>query len=323
MSETARMLDETTARLLERQRGDAEALLGDAAEAGLFLALLSEEDGGFGGGFADASAIARQWGRHAAPLPIVELLVGSQLAALAGQPDAVGRATAALTVDAAAIDGAVVPSFPGIETAFVIAATDKPALFSARPGDVASASLAHEPLAPLSAPQSVDGIDPQALARLAAGGALLQAAALTGVMSRVLEIVTEYANTRNQFGRPLGKFQAIQNMIADAASELLIAEAATGAALAALDRGTLAPIDWLSAKAQAGRAATVVAANSHQVMGAIGFTDEHELHRYTKRLWAWRDRWGRQSWCEAEVGRIACAAGGDGLWSAIVDRPAA
>jgi acyl-CoA dehydrogenase len=57
-------------------------------------------------------------------------------------------------------------------------------------------------------------------------------------------------------------------------------------------------------------------------MGAIGFTDEHVLHRYTKRLWAWRDRWGRQSWCEAEIGRLACAAGGGGLWPLIADRAA-
>lgn len=320
MSETARMLEETTTRLLERQRGDADALIGEAAEAGLFLALLDEADGGFGGGFADASAIAREWGRHAAALPIVELLVGSRLAALAGRPELAGRATAVLAFDAGSVPPA--PAFPGVDSAAVLVAGDTPALLLASPGAADFASLAHEDFVALTGAHAVDGADPQSLATVLAGAAMLQAAAMTGAMARVLEVVTEYANTRNQFGRPLGKFQAIQNMIADAASELLITEAATGAALAALDGGTLAALDWLAAKAQAGRAATVVAANAHQVMGAIGFTDEHELHNYTKRLWAWRDRWGRQSWCEAEIGRLACAAGGDRLWPLIVDRTA-
>jgi acyl-CoA dehydrogenase len=317
MTDTARMLDETAARLLERHVGDAEGLMTEAAEAGLFLVLVGEDEGGFGGSYADASAIARQWGRHAAPLPIVELIVGAQLGALTVDPSLAGRATAALgTADPQAA------IFPGAETAFVLRFGATPALSTADLGSAAPASLAHEPFATLTGERAVPGIEATKLDRVHAGAALLQAAAMTGAMSRAMEIVTDYANTRNQFGKPLGKFQAIQNLIADAASELLIAEAAVGAGLAALDRCDATPLDWLAAKAQAGRAATVVAANAHQVMGAIGFTDEHELHRYTKRLWSWRDRWGRQSWCEAEIGRLACAAGGDGLWPLIVDRAA-
>ncbi|MBX3528998.1 MAG: hypothetical protein KF849_00215 [Rhizobiaceae bacterium] len=319
MSDTARMLDETAARLLERHAGDDAALMREAVEAGLFLVLVGEDDGGFGGGFAEAAAIARQWGRHAAPLPVVELMIGARLAALAEKTDLAGRTTAALAIGDAAV---AAPLFPGAEAAFVLRAAGMLSLGEAGIGAAAPASLAHEPFAALAGERRLDGIDADALAQVRAGAALLQAAAMTGAMARVLEIATDYANTRNQFGRPLGKFQAIQNLIADAASELLIAEAVAGAGLAALDRGDATPLDWLAAKAQAGRAATVVAANIHQVMGAIGFTDEHELHRYTKRLWTWRDRWGRQSWCEAEIGRMACAAGGAGLWPLIADRGA-
>jgi acyl-CoA dehydrogenase len=319
MSDTARMLDETAARLLERHAGDEAALLREAGEAGLFLALVGEADGGFGGGFVEASAIARQWGRYAAPLPIVEMLVGARLAALAGDAEAAGRATAALVVRNIS---AIAPTFEGAQKAYLLRPDARPVLVEAALGAAAPESLAHEPFASTLEARPVENVDEHALLAMQAGAALLQSAAMTGAMSRVLEIAAEYADARNQFGRPLAKFQAIQNMIAEAASELLIAEAATGAALAALDRGDISPIDWLSAKAQAGRAATVVAAHGHQVMGAIGFTDEHVLHRYTKRLWAWRDRWGRQSWCEAEIGRLACGAGGGSLWPLIADRAA-
>jgi acyl-CoA dehydrogenase len=317
MSDTARMLDETAARLLERHVGDEATLLNEASEAGVFLALLDEADGGFGGGFVEASAIARQWGRHAAPLPIVELLIGARMAALAGDATAAGRVTAALATGPTPANAA---TFPGASGAYLLQTGEKLHLSEAELGAAAAASLAHEPFALATAVRQVMGVDGAALTSLHAGAALLQAAAMTGAMSRVLEIAAEYANARNQFGRPLAKFQAIQNMIAEAASELLIAEAATGSALAALDRGDIIPLDWMSAKAQAGRAATLVASHGHQVMGAIGFTDEHVMHRYTKRLWAWRDRWGRQSWCEEQIGRQACAAGGGGLWSLIADR---
>jgi len=61
-----------------------------------------------------------------------------------------------------------------------------------------------------------------------------------------------------------------------------------------------------------------VAAASHQVMGAIGFTEEHILHHYTKRLWAWRDEWTRENACYVAVGQAAAAAP-NGLWRHIVD----
>lgn len=145
--------------------------------------------------------------------------------------------------------------------------------------------------------------------------ALLTVAAMTGAMARVMEIAVDYANTRQQFGRPLGKFQALQHLLAEAASELALTEAALAAALEAEDGGALS---WLTAKAQAGRAATFIAAAAHQVMGAIGFTEEHPLHHYTRRLWQWRDENGRQADCEAALGRAALAAPG-GLWAYLTD----
>jgi acyl-CoA dehydrogenase len=140
---------------------------------------------------------------------------------------------------------------------------------------------------------------------------------MNGAMAEVLALLIDYVNTRSQFGRPIGRFQAVQHLIADIAGELLASEAVLSDALHKPDDR----LAWLSAKIQAGRAATAVAAAGHQLFGAIGFTAEHVLHRYTKRLWAWRDEWGRQGACERNVGEMAMMSGESGLWSFLVDRP--
>lgn len=144
---------------------------------------------------------------------------------------------------------------------------------------------------------------------------------MLGAMEKVLDTTIDYANTRKQFGRALSAFQAIQHRLAEAAEDYTIAQAAVAGAVHAIDGGWSRPVLWQSAKVQSARAATTVAAAAHQVLGAIGFTEEHELHHYTKKLWVWRDAWGRQSALEAAIGDAACAHH-DGLWSFIADTPA-
>jgi acyl-CoA dehydrogenase len=53
---------------------------------------------------------------------------------------------------------------------------------------------------------------------------------------------------------------------------------------------------------------------AHQVHGAMGFTYEHRLHHYTKRLWSWRDDFGTEVYWNTLLGRKALEVGGDGLW---------
>jgi acyl-CoA dehydrogenase len=150
--------------------------------------------------------------------------------------------------------------------------------------------------------------------------ALLRAAQMAGAMQRALELAIEHANTRVQFGRAIGKFQAVQQMLAQLASH-------TAAAAAAVDLGAdgLAAKDGLLeaavAKSRAGEAAGIAAEISHQVIGAMGFTLEHPLHRYTRRLWSWRDEYGNEAFWNARLGEAAIGAGGSGAWSLIADRP--
>ena len=126
----------------------------------------------------------------------------------------------------------------------------------------------------------------------------------------------EYANTRKQFGRTLGAFQAIQHMAARMAEEAAATEAAVQ--VAARELSGESPL-WHAAvaKGRASEAAGKVAASAHQIHGAIGFTREHALHRYTRRLWAWRDRAGSETYWYEQIGRAAQAAGRDGLWPGI------
>jgi len=328
MNDIARMLDDTTDKLLaahaetsrnDPSHADLKAALGDA---GLVLALAPEDAGGFGCDWTEAAVIAFQWGRYASPLPIVPMLLAVRLAALAGDMTFAENGLAVLRIPDAAPPQA--PLVDGRDAILLLVRDDENPRIEIINAtvDETVADLLGEPWIILGEDTltAVHEISSADMITTVAGGCLLYAASIAGALSRVLETIIEYANTRTQFGRPLSKFQALQHLIADASAEAVATEAALNAGLHALDNGTATPQDWLSAKAQAGRAAGAVAASAHQVMGAIGFTDEHPLHHYTKRLWTWRDDWMAQSRCELEIGRNAFTAGGNDLWPLIVDR---
>jgi acyl-CoA dehydrogenase len=126
-----------------------------------------------------------------------------------------------------------------------------------------------------------------------------------------------------QFGRPIGKLQAVQQQLALAAAEVAAAGAATEAAARAADTdGVLgARFAIAAAKARASQAAGEVARITHQVHGAIGFTREHHLRLVTTRLWAWRDEDGSEAEWNEVVGAMALEAGADGLWPLITGIP--
>ncbi len=79
-------------------------------------------------------------------------------------------------------------------------------------------------------------------------------------------------------------------------------------------------LEVAAAKIRVGEAAGEGAAIAHQVLGAIGFTQEHVLHRYTRRLWAWRDDFGNESAWAVKLGTLVAAKGADGLWPMLAAR---
>jgi acyl-CoA dehydrogenase len=139
-------------------------------------------------------------------------------------------------------------------------------------------------------------------------GALARAIAMVGALERVLELTVQYATEREQFGRAIGRFQALQHEIAEQAAHV-------AAARAIVDLAVAEPSPFLigCAKIRAGEAAGVVARIAHQIHGAIGYTNEHVLHRFTTRLWSWRDEFGsEEEWAE-RVGEASAEAGD--LWA--------
>lgn len=153
-------------------------------------------------------------------------------------------------------------------------------------------------------------------------GALARCVQVVGAMDRVVEIVLAHANERVQFGRPIGRFQAVQHLVADIAMEAALARAATDTAVA-----RAAASDWRDpgilfavgvAKSTVGHAASVVVRGAHQVFGAIGTTIEHELHTLTKPILARRSEYGSVHEWDETLADLATSAGRDRLWNLIL-----
>jgi acyl-CoA dehydrogenase len=167
------------------------------------------------------------------------------------------------------------------------------------------------------------------VAELIAGDALQPAATVSlmaGAMGRALALSIEHVNTRQQFGRPLGKFQAVQQSLAVMACEVRAVEAVAAALATRLDAANLdtaaADFEIAAAKLRANRAVGVVTAIAHQVHGAIGFTEEYDLHRVTVPLMRWRGAHGNDAYWAQRLGRHVADLGGRGLWEAMTARGA-
>jgi alkylation response protein AidB-like acyl-CoA dehydrogenase len=136
---------------------------------------------------------------------------------------------------------------------------------------------------------------------------------IAGALERITAMTAQYAMDRVQFGRPIGRFQAVQHSLAMLAAQTAAAGAAADIAAEALDGGVHLPA-IAAAKARAGEAAGIGAGLAHQIHGAIGFTYEHSLHFFTKRLHAWRDEYGGEAEWSERLGRHLAAQGADALW---------
>jgi alkylation response protein AidB-like acyl-CoA dehydrogenase len=133
-------------------------------------------------------------------------------------------------------------------------------------------------------------------------GALAAAAQLLGVSQRLIDLAAEHARSRVQFGQPIGSFQAVKHMLADALLKLEMARpvvyrAAFSVARAVNERA----LDVSMAKAFASEAATLASRVALQTHGAIGYTWEHDLHLWMKRAWALAAAWGDAAWHRARI----------------------
>ena len=156
----------------------------------------------------------------------------------------------------------------------------------------------------------------------------MRSAQMAGAMGLAVEMAVTHAGDREQFGRPIAKFQAIQQMLAVAAAKTAEARMAAEIAFRAMDRAlnsaegdmSQAEFDIASAKIVCGEAVETVTDITHEVHGAIGFTYEHELHFTTRRLWSWRGEFGPESFWAERLGRAVLQRGAKNLWPDLTAR---
>lgn len=164
-------------------------------------------------------------------------------------------------------------------------------------------------------------VAPAVVTELRLKAALARSIQICAALDRVLQLCIEHVASRVQFGRPLSKFQAVQQLISDIASETALARAATEAALAAgvSSNWSAFNLEFLVAAARscAGHATSVVVRNAHQVHGAIGTTREHRLHEFTRAALAWRSEFGSMRYWDERVTDAALHASAGGLWDLI------
>ena len=154
-------------------------------------------------------------------------------------------------------------------------------------------------------------------------GALAVAAQLLGVTEQLIEIAADYACEREQFGRPIGSFQAIKHHLANVLLALEFARPVTyRAAYSVAHDHPDRSIHVSMAKSFASDAATLAARTALQVHGAIGYTWEHDLHLWMKRAWALAAAWGDAS-VASRAGRASCPLAREALeWRGSSYRPA-
>jgi alkylation response protein AidB-like acyl-CoA dehydrogenase len=127
------------------------------------------------------------------------------------------------------------------------------------------------------------------------------AAEAVGVAQKALELAVEYVSQREQFGKKIGIYQAVSHPLADTYVETELARSlAYWAAWCVAEDDEQAPVAVASAKSFCAETAVAACERSIQVHGGIGFTWEHELHRYYKRA-QWIDSFGGHAARQREV----------------------
>ena len=155
-------------------------------------------------------------------------------------------------------------------------------------------------------------------------GCVMRSLQIAGALETMLDITVQYSNERVAFEKKISKFQAVQHNLARLAGETSAALAAASSAADAISNATSFDdaifLEAAAAKVRCAEAADKGAAIAHQVFGAIGFTAEHILHRFTLRALAWRDDFGNESYWAVELGKMVAARGADDLWPLVASR---
>lgn len=306
---------ETVRALWESESGRSPALWQTAAELGLLGLLAPESSGGLAMDETDFVLPLIESGRAAFPGPLVECaVVAVPLLRDLGDAALAQRWLPAIAAgDAILVAGYAANSFVAdahVADALLLQHGDE--LHVVTRGD---AAIEHQPT--LDRGRRLYRVDwtPRAATRAADGergrqlwsdafdrGAFGCAAQLLGAAQQLVDVAVRYAIQREQFGKPIGSFQAIKHQLADVQVKIEFARPLLYRAAESLARRRdTRAADVSQAKAMAGEAATAAARTALQVHGAIGYTWECDLHIWMKRAWSLELAWGDAAWHRARV----------------------
>jgi alkylation response protein AidB-like acyl-CoA dehydrogenase len=285
-------------------------------ESGFADAMLDEDCGGAGLHMGEAFSLFFLCGRHAFPLPLPATMIARNVLARQGIDIPEGNiAISAAPVAHAdkAVECRNVPS--GKLAQWVIVPH---ALECAAPCDLLLPTDGAERVetgvngslqahlswsAPHSAGVVIEGAYPWLEV-----AAAMTAAQMAGAMDTVLNMTVRYAQERSQFGRPIGKFQAVQQQLS------VLAELASASRIAAElgcqepAKGTSNTLAAAVAKARVSEAAGTVVSIAHAVHAAMGITEEYDLQLHTRRLIEWRTDYGSAAYWNRRVGDAVLSA---------------
>lgn len=295
----------TPAHVRAIEAGESPRPLWGALEGAGFLELLAPEDvDGAGLPLSELFPVLLQLGRHAVPVPAAQAMASRALLPAGTQAPA-GMLTLAPSLQRRPDAGVVCPLVPFGSIADQVLVSDESRLY------LLDASRADRIITGIRASQvaTLVWLDPTAVQNVrddldwsvAAFGAALHAGLIAGALARVFEMTLEYCNNRVQFGRSLGKFQAVQHQLAVMAEHVAAASMAAEAAFQTRERAPAA-LAAAMAKSRASEAAALVTNHAHALHGAIGITEEYDLQLFTRRLHEWRMAHGSEGYWNQWIG---------------------
>jgi len=313
-------------------------------DAGLPLSWVGEDCGGSGASLAEGFGVLGAAGRFAIAVPLAEtmlagwLLSQAKIASPEGEmtvapaspkdrialdPDGTlsGRARGVPFAKSAKHIAVLATGVGGVSIALVDAAKTRIEAGLSLGGDN-SDTVTFDRVPPISIAPAPQGFDQTALMLM---GAVARSLQIAGAMESMLDISVRYSNERVAFEKKISKFQAVQHNLAKLAGESAAALAAATSAADTLANSTsfnddAVFLEAVAAKIRCAEAAEKGSAIAHQVHGAIGFTIEHILHRYSLRALSWRDDFGSESYWAVELGKRVAARGADELWPLVASR---
>ena len=317
--------------------GDAPEIWSAFADTGFPWISIDEDLGGSGGSLLDALEVLRLVGYHAAPIPAAETgILGGWLFSSSGHeipegpitvlPDGGANVTGSVSGNEITLRGTCirVPWARIAERIAVLLEIDNQSIVaSVDPKDCTiqpMTNMAGEPRDTVCFDEVKAAVAPTVpgvnLESFRFRGALSRVALMAGAIEKMSQLTVSYTNDRVQFGRPVARFQAVQQHLVWGAQEAALARMAAETAAREANRGS-AFFEIAAAKLIANQAAAKATKACHQAHGAMGMTQEYPLHHYSRRLWAWRKEYGSDAEWSSWLGKVAVSQGAQGLYPLI------